>query len=262
MSINLKLGSKQVFSFSGALLLAAVAAFTTAAFAQDGEVAALSAALKKLYPTTKFEAVHQTALPGIFEVQMGKNLAYVEKTGRYFVFGHLYDMSTQQDLTAKKLEDFNKIDFAALPLGDAIKTVRGNGSRKLAVFSDPDCPYCRKLETELIKLNDVTIYTYLYPLEGLHPDAKRKSVSVWCSKDRGAMWESVVLRNQNPEGATACEHPIDRTIALGQTLNITGTPMIISADGRTLPGAVTSDKLEAWLAMSDAKKVGDAGMKK
>lgn len=221
----------------------------SAAHAVDQDIEVFTNTIRKLYPSTKFENIGQTSVPGIYEVQMGKNLAYVDRSGRYFVFGHLYDMSTQKDLTAAKLDDLNRIEFAALPFGDAIKIVRGNGNRKLAIFSDPDCPYCRKLEGDLIKLDNVTIYTFPFPLDGLHPDAKRKAVAIWCAKDRASTWESVLLRNANPP-TVECDNPIERNIALGQKLNINGTPMIISADGRSLPGAVAAEQLDTWLDQS------------
>ena len=117
---------------------------------------------------------------------MGKNAAYTDATGRYFVFGHLFDMKEQRDLTAERVEKAARIAFGELPLADAIKTVRGKGERVLAVFSDPDCPYCRRLEAELDKLDNVTLYTFPYPLEGLHPEAKDKSIAVWCAAESRA----------------------------------------------------------------------------
>jgi hypothetical protein len=127
---------------------------------------------------------------------MGRNLAYVGSDARYFLFGHLYDMREQRDLTADRLEAARRIDFASLPLADAITTVRGDGSRVLAVFSDPDCPYCRKLEQELAKLDNVTVHTFLYPLGELHPEARQRAIAVWCAPDRAAAWKALMLERQ------------------------------------------------------------------
>ena len=134
--------------------------------------------LKDQYPATKITAVRESAVKGLYEVVMGRNVAYTDDAGRYLVFGHLYDMKEQKDLTAAVLDDLNKIDVTALPLSDAIRTVRGKGERKLFVFSDPDCPYCKRLEPELAKVGNVTIYIFLYPLEGLHPEARMKAQAI------------------------------------------------------------------------------------
>ena len=120
--------------------------------------------LKELYPSTRITAVRQSEVAGLFEVTMSRNVAFTDFSGRYFVFGHLFDMREQKDLTAQRLSDINRIDFAQLPLQDAIKTVRGDGSRKLAVFSDPDCPYCKGLEGELSKLRRaITLLDRAFP---------------------------------------------------------------------------------------------------
>jgi hypothetical protein len=151
--------------------------------------------LQSLYPATRFGAVNTTPWPGVFEVVMGANLAYVDESGQYFLFGHLFDMKAQRDLTAERKDAQTRVDFAALPLADAVKDVRGNGARTLAIFSDPDCPYCLKLETEIKSLTDVTIYTFLMPIASLHPGARSKAIAVWCSRDRVAAWRALMLRD-------------------------------------------------------------------
>jgi thiol:disulfide interchange protein DsbC len=152
--------------------------------------------LQSLYPATRFGAVNTTPWPGVFEVVMGANLAYVDESGQYFLFGHLFDMKAQRDLTAERKDALARVDFAALPLADAVKDVRGNGARTLAIFSDPDCPYCLKLETEIKSLTDVTIYTFLMPIASLHPGARSKAIAVWCSRDRVAAWHALMLRDE------------------------------------------------------------------
>ena len=139
------------------------------------------------------------------------------------------------------------VDFAQLPLNDAIKTVRGNGSRKLAIFSDPDCLYCKRLEVELLKLDDVTLYTFLYPLEKLHPDAPKIAKAIWCSADAQQAWREYMIEGKSPVDKTACTDPIDRNIQLGQKFGINGTPTLIFADGRVLPGAAPIEQIEKWL---------------
>jgi thiol:disulfide interchange protein DsbC len=207
--------------------------------------------LQALYPSTRFGAIHPTAWPGVFEVTMGANLAYVDATGRYFLFGHLYDMRQQRDLTAERKDAMARIDFGSLPLADALTEVRGKGTRTLAIFSDPDCPYCRRLESELRGLDDVTIHTFLMPLASLHPAARGKAVSVWCATDRLATWQALMLRDALPPQAD-CPHPVDRNVALGEQLGINGTPTLIAGDGRVLAGAASRDQIEAWLSRPGA----------
>ena len=228
--------------------LAALLVLTLSVSAQaDENLATLEQRLKERYPATRIERVQASEIPGLYEVMMGRNPAYTDVTGRYFVFGHLFDLQTQRDLTAERLETQQRVAFADLPLSDAIKTVRGHGERVLALFSDPDCPYCRQLEGELAKVGNVTIYTFAYPLESLHPQAKDKAVAVWCAADRARAWADLMKSGNAPAGR-ACAHPIERNIALAQRLGIQGTPTLLSADGRLLPGAATSERIEQWLA--------------
>lgn len=169
------------------------------------ELTSLIGRLQALYPSTRFGEIRPTPWPGVFEVAMGANLAYVDASGQYFLFGHLYDMKAQRDLTAERKDTLARIDFNALPLADAIKDVRGRGSRALAIFSDPDCPHCRRLEAELKGLSDVTIHTFLMPIASLHPQARAKAIAVWCAKDRLGAWQALMTRDQVPSSAD-CAH--------------------------------------------------------
>ncbi|MDZ4255194.1 MAG: DsbC family protein [Sulfuritalea sp.] len=218
---------------------------------------AIAERLQTLYPATRFGAVNTTPWPGVFEVVMGANLAYVDESGQYFLFGHLFDMKAQRDLTAERKDAQMRVDFAALPLADAVKDVRGTGARTIAIFSDPDCPYCLKLETEIKSLTDVTIYTFLMPIASLHPGARSKAIAVWCSPDRVAAWRALMLHDETSP-ARECPHPVDRNIALGERLGISGTPTLVAADGRILPGAASSAQIEAWLARATASAEGPA----
>ena len=211
----------------------------------------IAARLQTLYPATHFGVVNTTSWPGVYEVLMGANIAYVDESGQYFLFGHLYDMKAQRDVTADHKDALARIDFESLPLSDAIKEVRGNGARVLAIFSDPDCPYCKRLESDLRGLTDVTLYTFLMPIASLHPTAHDKAVAVWCAKDRITAWHVTMWQNNTLPHA-ACPHPIDRNIALGERLGIVGTPTLVAADGRVLPGAASKAQIEAWLVRSTA----------
>lgn len=239
------------------LIAAVVTTFlASVAFANEGvSDPEMMATLKAKYPKTTFKSVTTTKLPGVYEVVMGKNVAYVESSGRYFLFGHLFDMETQTDLTDGKVQPSMKVvDFGKLPIQDAVVTIKGDGSRKMVVFSDPDCPYCKQLETTLATIKNVTVYTFMMPLQQLHPQAKAKSIAVWCAADRVKAWDDLMRKNIVPAGS--CENPIDRNIALAESMGINGTPTIILTDGSMLPGAPSAAKLEQMLAKaSEPSKV-------
>ena len=233
-------------------LLGATIALPSAAQTRAPREAPIAERLQGLYPATRFGAVNATQWPGVYEVVMGANLAYVDESGQYFLFGHLYDMKAQRDLTAERKDSLARVDFATLPLADALKEVRGSGARALAIFSDPDCPYCRRLEAEMKSLTDVTIYTFLMPIDSLHPDARGKAIAVWCSEDRVAAWHALMWRDEKIP-AKDCLHPVERNVALGERLGISGTPTLGASDGRVLPGAAGNAQIEAWLARSTVR---------
>jgi len=214
--------------------------------ANDPAVKSLDSKIRTLYPNTSFKEVRATPVEGLFEVTMGSNIAYTDASARYFVFGHLFDMQTQVDLTASRLVQAKKVEFPSAFLGNAIKTVKGDGSRVVAVFSDPDCPYCKQLEATLVGLNNVTIYTFLFPLESLHPQAKTKATSIWCSADKAGSWSAAMLQGKAP-ALRACANPINDNLVLGGRLGVTGTPTLIAADGRVMPGAASLAQIDQWL---------------
>lgn len=229
-------------------LAAALAALTATAFAQPlGEAPQnVAAKLKAMYPNTAFTQVRASQLNGLYELVMGDNIAYTDATGRYFIFGHVFDMQQQTDITAQRKREARRSEFPARFLGNAIKTVKGDGSRTVAIFSDPDCHYCKKLEGELARLDNVTIYTFLYPLEAMHPRSKIKAVSVWCAPDRQKAWAQAVLTGTVSK-LVACNNPVNDNLVLGSRLGVIGTPTMIAVDGRVLAGAVSAQKLDRWL---------------
>lgn len=164
------------------------------------------------------------------------------------MFGHIFDMKTQTDLTAAKIERINRVEWPKDYEKYAIKTVYGTGARKLMIFSDPDCPYCQALEQELPKLQNVTIYTMLIPLVDLHPDAKRKAIAIWCSIDRTEAWRKWMLTKVDP-GSKSCPNPIPDMLDLARRFKITGTPTMISEDGRIRAGSISAEALDAWLGV-------------
>lgn len=216
---------------------------------------------RAMYPNTRFTSVVKAKLAGLYEVQMGDNVAYADESGRYFIFGHLFDMKEQVDLTAQRAAPVKKVEFPSQFLNNAIKTVKGDGSRVVAIFSDPDCPYCKKLEGELARMDNVTIYTFLFPLESLHPEAKTKSIAIWCSPNKEQAWTQAVLTGFVSK-LNACNNPVNDNLVLGTRLGVTGTPTLIAADGRIMPGAAPAEKLDKWLNAGAATTANAAGVKK
>ena len=235
------------------LLVAALAItlpYASAVRADDGTAAAQQVAdhLTATYPKTPFRDIKPAPLPGLYEVSMGENVAYTDSTGRYFLFGHLYDMQDQVDITEQRKAQGYKTRFPAAVLNHAIRTVHGNGQRVLAVFSDPDCPYCHQLEQQLAMVDNVTIYTFMFPIESLHPQAKAKAESIWClpQADRAVAWDNM-MKGVMP-APSKCANPIERNIGLAESLGVNGTPTMFSEDGRKMPGLGTLERLESWLS--------------
>jgi thiol:disulfide interchange protein DsbC len=196
---------------------------------------------------------------GLYEVVVDAEVIYVDERVNYLVAGNAFDLRTKENLTARRKEDVNRIDFKTLPLQLAVKTVRGSGSRVLAVFEDPNCPYCKRFEKSIANLTDTTIYTFLYPILSRDPseadDSYPKSKSIWCAADRGLAWSQVMIEGKHLAAAPeACQHPLEEILALGQKLHITGTPTLVFSDGRRAPGAIPLDQVEQML--SEAGRAG------
>lgn len=202
----------------------------------------------KLGENVKIDSIRETPYGGLYEVRVGNEVRYTDKTGSYLIVGHVFNLKTNEDLTQTRLDDINKIKFSELPLDLAIKTVKGNGKRVIAVFEDPNCGYCKRFRQQtLSQVDNVTIYTYLYNI--LSPDSATKSKNVWCSADRSKAWDDWMLNNKAAPAAPAnCTTPNDKVFALGQKLNINGTPAIFFADGTRIPGAIDAKTLEARMA--------------
>lgn len=190
---------------------------------------------------------------GLYEVVVDSEIIYVDERAHYLLTGNVFDLRTQENLTAMRKENATRIDFGSLPLALAVKTVRGNGSRVLAVFEDPNCPYCKRFEKEISTLTDATIYTFLYPIlsrdASLADDSYPKSKAIWCAPDRSLAWSQVMLEGKHLAAAPeACQHPLEEILALGQKLHITGTPTLVFTDGRRAPGAIPLERVEQMLS--------------
>lgn len=231
--------------------LALISAFSTFAMADEASV---KKAVEATYPKFKVEKVTKTPYAGLYEVFMGGQIIYTDEKLTFLIAeGRLVDPKTKKDITGERLDELTKVDFSSLPLEQAIKIVKGNGSRKLVVFSDVDCPYCKRLErNELANITDVTVYTFLYPIEQLHPDSANKSKLIWCAKNREKSWEDWILRDQLPSTAGTCEVPLEKVGQLARKIGVTSTPTLIFADGKRMLGAQPYKEIERML--TSAKK--------
>ena len=211
--------------------------------------ASLRKTIETAYPKMHVQSVAKTPYAGLYEVFLDGQIIYTDEKFSFLIAeGRLVDPRNKRDITSERLEELTRVDFSALPLNQAVKVVKGNGSRKLAVFSDPDCPFCKRLEqNELSGITDVTIYTFLFPLEQLHPDAGNKSKAIWCAPNRAQAWENWILRGQLAQGSTSCETPLAKNAALGKKIAITSTPTLIFSDGRRMLGAYPAQEIEKAL---------------
>lgn len=202
--------------------------------------------LKKGYPNIPFSQVNDTQVPGIYEAVFGNDLLYVESSGVYF-FPTMVNMVTKANLGEERRDELNKVNFSELPLKDAIKTVHGNGKRKLAVFADANCGYCKKLEGNLSNLHDVTIYTFAVGILG--PDSVTKANAVNCATgDKSKMWHSMVIDGARPVAKDCNNGTSERNLELFKKYGFQGTPAIVFENGITIKGYAENARLEEILA--------------
>lgn len=194
----------------------------------------------------KIDEVRATPMGGLYEVRVGTDLFYTDAKGNFLIQGELIDTKARRNLTEDRINKLTAVDFNALPLQDAFATVRGNGKRKLVVFADPNCGYCKRFERDLQNVDNVTIYTFLYPI--LSPDSAEKSRNIWCAKDRNNAWNDWMLREKTPAAASCDTAALQRNLAFGKKHKITGTPTLLFANGARVPGAIGAADIEKRLA--------------
>lgn len=215
------------------------------------DTAKVKKAFETHFPNRKVESVTATPIKGVYEVVLpGRQVLYTDAKADYlFMDANLVDVKARKSLTEARLESLSKVDWNTLPLNLAVKEVRGSGARQVAVFSDPDCPYCKQLEKEsLAKLDNVTIHTFLYPLTSLHPDAMRKSKQIWCSADKVEAWTGWMRDGKALTGAESCDtKALDQIQALGEKYGINGTPALVFQSGQMVAGAIPKEQIEALL---------------
>jgi thiol:disulfide interchange protein DsbC len=232
--------------FQGCALALALA-FTAPVLAQSDPSPQIRAAVNDwLQGRYKVDSVRRTPVAGIWEVQIGNELIYVDEKAQHgFVEGQLVEFKSNRNLTQERTEELNAIEFKDLPLGLAIKQVNGKGTRKLAVFEDPNCGYCRNLRKELLALPDVTLYTFTLPI--LSADSEQKVKQAWCAPDRVKAWNDLMLQGKVPDNKGTCDNPVARVGELAKKLRVTATPTLFFANGKRQTGGVPSSRLNKLL---------------
>ena len=234
-------------------VLLATALLASCVEAQNTVEAGIKKALEPHLGGATIESVKETPYGGLYEVRVAGDILYTDKKGEFLVIGQVYDVKSSRNLTRERLDDINKIKFSDLPLELALKQVKGNGKRVIAVFEDPNCGYCKRLrQTTLKDIDNVTIYTFMYNI--LSQDSFTKSKNIWCAPNPNKAWDDWMINGKVPPAApNACESPNDKVLALGQKLRIAGTPAIFFSDGTRIPGAIDLKTLEAKFDSLEAK---------
>lgn len=226
---------------------AALLATLTSAFAQEATIRKNLG--ERLPQIGKIDEVSKTPITGVYELRVnGTDILYTDAQGDFLIQGNLIDTKQRRNLTEERVDKLTAIQFDSLPLKDAFTIVRGNGKRKLAVFEDPNCGYCKRFEEGLQQVNNVTVYMFLYPVLG--PNSVEKSKTIWCAKDKAKTWSDWMLKGTAPVGAKCDTTAVDRNVELGKKHKINGTPTLIFADGTRVPGAIGPDQVEKYLGQS------------
>jgi len=228
------------------LLLALAALLAGGAMAQE-------AVIRKNLPERlpefpKIDEVTKTPIPGLWEVRMGSEVVYTDDLGNHLIEGAIIDTKAHVNLTEQRIAKLTAIEFDKLPFKDAMVFKQGSGARRLAVFVDPNCGYCKRFERDLVAVKDVTIYTFLYPVLG--PDSQDKSRSIWCSKEAAKTWRAWMVEGVTPQKMMgACDtSAIERNSAFGHKYRVNGTPAVLFEDGKRVPGAIPLAEVEKRLA--------------
>jgi len=210
---------------------------------------------KRNYPDLPIQSISPSPLSGLYEVYVAGKMIYTDESAQYLLFGNLLDIKNKRNLTEERLVELNKIDVKQLPLEQAIKYVKGKGERTLYVFTDPDCPYCQKLEQYMTTIDNVAIYLFLFPLKKLHPQAEIAANKIWCAKNQYDAWEDYMLHRKLPQSATQCDAPIQKNLLLGQKLKITGTPTLFLQNGERVAGLPQdAEHIEQLLKLAETQK--------
>jgi thiol:disulfide interchange protein DsbC len=225
--------------------------FAHAAFAQEAVIR--KNLTERLPDLPKIDEISKTTVPGLYEVRMGTEIVYTDEHGDYVIEGSIIDTKSRANMTEARLDKLTAIDFASLPLKDAIVWKQGTGARKLVVFADPNCGYCKKFENDMQQVKDVTVYTFLYPILG--GDSPEKAKNIWCAKDNAVVWRNWMIHGAAaPRSMGECDvSALQRNVAMGKKFRVTGTPSIVFENGKRVPGALAPDEVEKQLLASRGK---------
>ncbi len=228
-------------------LIAASALLT--AFGANAQEAAIRKNLADRLPQLpKIDEIRKSEMPGVWEIRVnGNDILYTDEQGNYLIQGTMMDTKGGRNLTDERIDQLTAVDFNSLPLADAFKIVRGDGKRKIAIFEDPNCGYCKRFEADLQNVNNVTIHVFLYPILG--PDSIEKSRAIWCARDKGKTWTDWMVSSKSLPTSVDCDaSALVRNVELGRKHKITGTPTMLFADNSRVPGAISSQQVEKFLS--------------
>ena len=218
--------------------------------------AAIRKALEAKMGSAKIEGIQPAPIPGLFEVRVrtasGPQILYTDATGTHLIDGSIYHIASGKDLTEERLRRLTAIKFESLPLDQAVKIQRGNGRRVLAMFSDPYCPYCQQFEQTLLKIDDITVYVFMYPV--IRPQNADHSKAVWCSPDRAKAWLDLAIQHKRPAVPADCDNPVEKNLELGRSLRVNSTPTLILANGEKIAGGLPAADLQDLLDKTSKRK--------
>jgi thiol:disulfide interchange protein DsbC len=225
------------------LLSTTVLLLGTLSIAQAQEATIRKNLAERIPQLPKIDEISKTPMAGLYEIRVnGADIYYTDADGNFLIQGNVFDTREKRNLTEERIEKLSAVAFDSLPLKDAFTMVRGNGKRKLAVFADPNCGFCKRFERDLVKVDNVTVYLFLYPILGA--DSADKSKNIWCAKDKAKSWNDWMLNGTPPAAANCDTAALARNVAFGQKYRITGTPTVIFANGKRVPGAIGADQVE------------------
>ena len=236
---------KRTTYLAAGLLLAA-----TVACADESSV---RKSVQAKFPRANVQTVTKLPYLGLYEVVVNGEILYADENFDYMIYeGNIIETKTDRNLTEERKRKLAVIPFDELPLDLAFKKVKGKGERKLAVFSDPDCPFCKRIEGDLAKLDNVTIYMFLFPIDALHPQATDRAKRIWCSPDKAKAWDDYVSKGIVPTASPTCDNPVNKLVEFGAKRGINATPTLVFANGDRVPGAISASQIEKLMANTKA----------
>jgi thiol:disulfide interchange protein DsbC len=232
------------------LSLGAVVLLAASSLVSADETSIRKAAQAK-FPRANIQSVTKLPYLGLYELIVNGEIVYSDENFDYIIYeGNIIDVKNDRNFTEERKRKLAMIPFDELPLDLAFKRVKGKGERKMAVFTDPDCPFCKRIEGDLAKVDNVTIYMFLFPIDSLHPNATDKAKRIWCSADRSKAWDDYMQKGVTPSAAPTCDNPVDKLVQFGSQRGINATPTLVFGNGERVPGAISAAQIEKLLSQS------------